>query len=92
MITLQNRPALDARVRFRRFETDGIVIHQKSAEAIVVSDVATRFLELANGSRSVHDCAELLAAEFDAPLDVIERDLLHFAGELAELGVLEVTP
>lgn len=91
MITLNHRPALNARVRFRRFENDGIVIHQKTAEAIVVSEVATRFLELADGSRTVHECAELLVSEFDAPLDVLEQDLLHFAGELAELGVVEVS-
>ena len=44
-ITLQSRLALDPRVRFRRFENEGIVIHQKTAEALVVSDVATRLLE-----------------------------------------------
>jgi hypothetical protein len=91
VITLNHRLTLDARVRFRRFENDGIVIHQKTAEALVVSEVATRFLELANGSRTMHECAELLRAEFDAPLEVIEQDLLQFAGELAELGVVEVS-
>jgi hypothetical protein len=88
MITPQTRLALDPRVRFRRFENDGILIHQKTGEAIVVSDVATRLLELADGSRTLQECAELLQSEFDAPADVIASDLLRFAGELVEIGIV----
>jgi hypothetical protein len=91
-ITLQTRLALDPRVRFRRFEGDGIVIHQKSAEAMVVTEVATRLLEMTNGARTLQECAAAIMAEFDAPADVIERDLIHFARELADLGVVSVQP
>lgn len=87
-ITLQSRLALDPRVRFRRFENDGIVIHQKTAEAIVVSEVATRLLEMADGTRTLRDCVETIQGEFDAPADVIERDLLQFARELADNGIV----
>lgn len=89
-ITPQTRLVLDPRVRFRRFENDGIVIHQKTAEAIVVSEVATRLLELADGRRTLRDCIDAIQREFDAPADVIERDVLTFASELAGIGVIEV--
>ena len=89
-ITLQSRIALDPRVRFRRFENDGIVIHQKTAEAIVVSDVATRLLEMADGARTLQECAAVIGSEFDAPAEVIERDLIAFASELAEAGIVAV--
>lgn len=89
-ITLQSRLVLDPRVRFRRFEKDGIVIHQKTAEALVVSDVATRLLEMSNGRRTLQECVEVLGTEFDAPADVIGPDVIRFAGELAELGVFSV--
>jgi hypothetical protein len=89
-ITLQSRFVLDPRVRFRRFEKDGIVIHQKTAEALVVSDVATRLLEMSNGTRTLQECVAILGTEFDAPADVIEQDVIRFAGELAELGVFSV--
>lgn len=89
-ITLQSRLTLDPRVRFRRFENDGIVIHQKTAEAIVVSDVATRLLEMTDGSRTLGDCVEVIRSEFDAPAEVIERDVIQFANELADIGVLAV--
>lgn len=89
-LTLQSRIALEPRVRFRRFENDGIVIDQKTAEAIVVSDVATRLLELADGARTLQECATLIGAEFDAAAEIIERDLLSFARELADAGIVAV--
>ena len=91
-LTLQSRLAIDPRVRFRRFESDGIVIHQKTAEAIVVSDVATRLLEMTNGTRTLQECAAALQSEFDAPADVIERDVMQFATELADIGLVAVQP
>ena len=89
-ITLQSRLTLDPRVRFRRFENDGIVIHQKTAEAIVVSDVATRLLEMTDGNRTLQDCVEAIREEFDAPAEVIERDVIQFASELADIGVVTI--
>lgn len=91
-LTLQSRLTLDPRVRFRRFENDGIVIHQKTAEAIVVSDVATRLLEMTDGTRTLQECAAALQTEFDAPADVIERDVVQFATELVDIGVVAVQP
>ncbi|MEO8379914.1 MAG: PqqD family protein [Acidobacteriota bacterium] len=79
--------ALQPRSRFRRFEEEGIVINQKTAEALVISEVGTRLLELADGTRSLRQCAELLGQEFDAEPAVIEQDLVRFAQELVEAGI-----
>lgn len=87
MITPRSTLALDSRVRFRRFDHEGILVNQKTAEALVISEVATRLLELADGTRTLQDCAALLTEEFDAPVEVIERDVLRFANELVEAGV-----
>jgi hypothetical protein len=89
-ITLQSRLALDPRARFRRFESDGIVIQQKTAEALVVSDVATRLLEMTDGTRTLQDCVSAIQSEFDAPAEVIERDVLQFVHELVNSGVVQV--
>lgn len=79
---------LDSRIRFRRFEDEGIVVNQKTAEALVISDVATRMLEMmAGGTRTLQECAVLLAEEFDADVEVIERDVVRFASELVDIGV-----
>jgi hypothetical protein len=90
MITLDTRLALDPRVRFRRFEHEGIVIQQTSAEVLVVSEVATRLLELTDGTRSLRECASLLGDEFDAEEQTIEADVIRFAGELVDAGVAAV--
>lgn len=64
------------------------MINQKTAEALVISDVATRLIEMmSGGGRTLHECAVLLAEEFDADADVIERDVLRFANELVDIGV-----
>ena len=87
MIDLQTTLALDPRIRFRRFEEEGIVVNQKTAEALVISEVGTRLLEIADGERTLRQCAAILSEEFDAPAEVIEQDLLRFAQELVEAGV-----
>jgi hypothetical protein len=89
-ITLQSCLVLDPRTRFRRFENDGIVIQQKTAEALIVSEVATRLLEMADGTRTLQECVRAIQSEFDAPADVIERDVLQFVAELVDSGVVEV--
>ena len=78
---------LDRRVRFRRFEDEGIVINQKTAEAVVISEVGTRLIELADGTRTLRECAALLSEEFEAALDVIEQDVIRFAEQLVEAGI-----
>jgi len=89
-ITLATRLAVDPHVRFRRFEDEGVVINQKTAEAIVVSEVAARLLEMADGARSLEECAALIGEEFDTDRETIERDLLRFASELVENGIAGV--
>jgi hypothetical protein len=90
MITLATRLAATPHVRFRRFEDEGVVVDQKRAEALVLNEVGTRLMEVADGSRTLQECAELLGDEFDADASLIERDVLRFAGELVEAGVAQV--
>lgn len=87
MIELTTTLSLDPRVRFRRFEHEGVVINQKTAEALVLSEVATRLLEMLDGTRTLQDCVSALTEEFDAEPAVIEADVVRFAGELVEAGV-----
>ncbi len=87
MIDLDSTLALDPRIRFRRFEDEGIIVNQKTAEALVISEVATRLLELVDGTRTLQECAALLSEEFDAATTVIEEDVVRFARDLVDAGV-----
>ncbi|MNC91146.1 Coenzyme PQQ synthesis protein D [compost metagenome] len=45
---------------------------------------------MTDGTRTLQECAATLQSEFDAPADVIERDVMQFATELADIGVVAV--
>lgn len=91
-LTLASRLALDPHVRFRRFDDEGVIVNQKSAEAVVVNEVGARLLEVADGRRTIGDCAALLVTEFEAERDVIERDVLAFADALVGAGIAVAEP
>ena len=88
MIALDTILALDRSVRFRRFEDEGIVVNQKSAEALVISEVGTRLLEMADGTRTLEQCAAILGEEFDADREAIAADVVRFAEELVAAGIV----
>ena len=88
--TLESRLALDPHARFRRFEDEGVIIQQTTAEAIVINATGARLLELVDGARSLADCARALEGEFEAPGEVVARDVVTFANELLAAGVARV--
>jgi len=82
---LQRRPD----VRFRVVDDEGVVIRQAAAEVLVLNQVATRVLALADGVTPVAGWIEALAREYDVERAALERDVLAFAAELVEQGLLE---
>jgi hypothetical protein len=90
-LTVRSRITVDPHIRFRRFDEEGVIVDQKKSEALVINDVATRLLELANGERTLADCAAVIAEEFDADERAIEADLVRFATELVDAGVAQAS-
>jgi len=82
------RPAAD--VRFRLVDREAVVVRQRSAEVLVMSEVAARILALADGVRPVGDWLDALVEEFDVDRSTLENDVLGFAHELEDRGILEV--
>jgi Coenzyme PQQ synthesis protein D (PqqD) len=77
-------------VRYRRIEGEAVVLRQSAAEVLVLNEVGASVLDLADGERSVGEWIETLRGEYDADPETLARDVLTFAGELAEAGMLEV--
>jgi hypothetical protein len=81
------RPARD--LRFRRVDDDMVVVRQRSAEVLVLNDVAASLLELADGMTPISGWVEDLLCRYDVDRKTLERDVLTFADELTRDGMLE---
>jgi Coenzyme PQQ synthesis protein D (PqqD) len=81
-----------ADVRFRVIDTEGVVVRQSAAEVLVLNDLGTRILALADGVAPVAQWIDTLLGEFEVDRPVLERDVVAFAAELVEQGLLEPAP
>lgn len=81
------KPAAD--IRFRVVDREAVVVRQRGAEVLVLSEVAARILALADGIRPVGVWIEVLATEYEVDRAILEQDVLRFAAELADEGILE---
>jgi hypothetical protein len=79
-------------VRYRRIEGEAVVLRQTAAEVLVLNEVGASVLELADGERSVGEWIDALADEYAGDSGALARDVLAFAAELAEAGLLEPVP
>lgn len=76
-------------VRYRLLDGEAVVLRQRAGEVLVLNEVAARILDLADGETPVAGWVEALAAEYDAPRAVLERDVVAFTAELAGAEMLE---
>lgn len=76
-------------VRYRRIEGEAVVVRQSSAEVLVLNEVGASVLDLADGERPVRAWIDALSEVYDADPESLARDILAFAAELAEAGLLE---
>lgn len=82
------RPASD--VRYRIVDKEAVVVRQRSAEVLVMSEVAARLLALADGVHPVGHWLDVLVGEFEVDRATLESDVVSFASELTAEGLLEV--
>ncbi len=88
---------MDAHIRLRHtanatyqsVEGEAILIHLQTGTYYSLNDVGTTFWELIDGAHTLGDCAAKIAAEYDAPVDVITGDLLELAEDLMKEGLVE---
>ena len=89
-ITIANtfRPSKDA--VFRDLDGEAVILHLESGTYFGLNSVGTRIWQLMEGDGRLTVVLEELRAEYDAPPDVIERDLLELVGRLVEARLGEV--
>ena len=76
-------------VRFRVVDQEAVVVRQSAAEVLVLNEVGASVLDLADGERPVGEWIATLAARYDADPATLAAEVLEFAGELREAGLLE---
>jgi hypothetical protein len=74
---------------FQEVAGEAILIHLHTGTYYSLNDVGTSFWNLLDGQRSIGQCADQIAAQYDAPREVVLADLLELAGELANEGLVE---
>jgi hypothetical protein len=95
--TRQEEPPLEANARLQRspnatFQVvagEAILIHLHTGAYYSLNDVGTAFWQMLDGARTLNDCAGALAAEYNAPPEVVLADLIELAGDLAREGLVE---
>jgi Coenzyme PQQ synthesis protein D (PqqD) len=76
-------------VRYRHIEGEAVVVRQSSAEVLVLNEVGASVLDLADGERDVRAWIDALREVYDTDPAVLARDVLAFAAEMEEAGLLE---
>jgi hypothetical protein len=72
---------------FQEVAGEAILIHLNTGVYYSLNDVGTSFWNLLDGQRSIADCAGLIAAEYDAPAEVVLADLLELGADLVREGL-----
>jgi hypothetical protein len=75
--------------RYRNIGGEGVVVRQTVGEVLVLNEVGVQILDLLATGNPVHRVVEALAADYEVDAATAERDVLGYARELLEAGVIE---
>jgi len=85
--TTEFRTCSDA--RYRNIGGEGIVVRQTAGEVLVLNEVGVRVLDLLATGSAVQRVIDALGADYDVDAATAERDVMAYAQELLEAGVIE---
>ena len=74
-------------------ETEGelVVVLPEQGKFVVLNATGARVLQLADGTRALHNIAQAIADEFAADIVQVKEDVMTFASTLVDRQVLSVT-
>ena len=84
------RASVPANVVLRSFAQETVLLNVRSGQYYAVDPTGGRFLEAMAAGSDLATVAEVLAAEFDQPLERIQADLTSFVAALADRGLVDV--
>jgi hypothetical protein len=86
-VNADTRLSHTAEATFQEVAGEAILIHLNTGVYYSLNEVGTSFWNLLDGQRSIAACADLIAAEYDAPREVILADLLELSADLVKEGL-----
>lgn len=92
----QTKLELADRIRHRAEVVSGtvgdeaVLVTPNQARVRMLNETGTRLWELADGSHTLQEMADVLAAEYDVSPDLAAADVLQFAGEMLAAGPVEI--
>jgi hypothetical protein len=94
MNALSPHMRLRRRERILKQEADGTVVllSLHTGRYFALNEVGGRIWELCDGSRTVSETAAIISLEYEAPLDVVERDLTELLTNLIHENLVEQNP
>jgi hypothetical protein len=69
---------------------EAILININTGSYYSLNDTGSLFWSLIDGQRSIADCAQLIATEYEVEADEVAVDLLELAAEFASEGLILV--
>jgi pyrroloquinoline quinone biosynthesis protein D len=83
-------PTLPRGVKFRFDEARNRHVLLAPERAFGLDDAAVAVIELVDGRRTIDEIADILAARFDAPREVIASDIVEMLRDLAQKRVVDL--
>ncbi|MEW5959819.1 MAG: PqqD family protein [Chloroflexota bacterium] len=77
-------------VTYQTVGEEAILIELNSGVYYSLNDTGTVFWELIDGTRTIADCARLIARQYEVEAGVVEADLLELAAEFKNEGLIIV--
>ncbi len=69
-----------------------VLLDPSDGNYFALDDVSGRIWDLCDGNRTVAEIAATLCAEYDAPRETVEADVMEFLGELLTDGLVISQP
>ncbi len=83
-----DKPQRHPEATYQTVGEEAIIINLTTGTYYSLNDTGTMFWGLIDGQRTIIDCAQAIAAEYDVELEVLEADLLELAGEFLQEGLI----
>ncbi len=87
-LTMEQYPRPSPGIVGQLLNDEAVLLRPEAGKVSVLNEVAARIWQLADGTRSIQQIAELVASEYQVDLPQAEADTLEFVEMLIQKGML----